>query len=103
MKGHFEDLTGTVGPYYTVLRRYGTYRAPNGKSSAVLWLCRCGCGTEFATRAADVKRGRIKSCGCLREITREEKEMKLRDFARKSHGGAPGTERRKDRLNDVPG
>jgi hypothetical protein len=50
-----------------------------------------------------VKRGRIKSCGCLREITREEKEMKLRDFAGKSHGGASRTERRKDRLNDVPG
>ena len=74
MKGHFEDLTGTVGPYYTVLRRYGTYRAPNGKSSAVLWLCRCGCGTEFATRAADVKRGRIKSCGCLRERVRGKGE-----------------------------
>ncbi len=88
MRGHFEDLTGTVGPYYTVLRRYGTYRAPNGKRSAVLWLCRCGCGVEFATTAYEIKSGYRKSCGCLKGMTYDKKEMLINDFARKSDAGA---------------
>ena len=86
-----EDLTGFVGPYFTVLRRYGTYRSPKGYTS-VLWLCRCGCGMEFAAYACEIKSGHQKSCGCLKTIPLDEKEMKLRDFAGKSHGGAFGTE-----------
>lgn len=29
------------------------------------WLFRCECGTERVMRASSVKRGEIKSCGCL--------------------------------------
>ena len=85
-----KDLTGFFGPYFTVLRRYGTYRSPKGKTKP-LWVCRCGCGMEFAAQSGRIVCGQRKSCGCLREITREEKEMKLRDFAGKGNGGAYGT------------
>ena len=81
-----EDLTGFVGPYFTVLRRYGTYRSPKGRT-AVLWLCRCGCGVEFAAHAYAITSGYRKSCGCLREMTFQEKEMRIRDFAGKSDEG----------------
>lgn len=86
-----EDLTGFVGPYFTVLRRYGTYRSPKGTKTAVLWLCRCGCGVEFAAHAYAIKSGYRKSCGCLRTIPFEEKEMRIRDFAGKMQGRASGT------------
>ena len=85
-----DDLTGWVGPYFTVLRRYGTYHGPNGKSRA-LWLCRCGCGVEFACQAGAIKSGQRKSCGCLKEIPFDEKEMRIRDFAGKMQGRASGT------------
>ena len=87
-----ENLTGWKGAYFTVLRRYGTYRSPVGHT-AVLWLCRCGCGVEFAAHAYAIKSGYRKSCGCLRTITFEEKEMRINDFARKSKAGASGAGR----------
>ena len=89
MNGRFEELTGRKGAYFTVLRRYGTYRSPQGKP-VVLWLCRCGCGVEFAAHAYAIKSGYRKSCGCLREISFQEKEMRIRDFAGKMQGRAPG-------------
>lgn len=85
-----DDLAGWKGAYFTVLRRYGTYRSPKGTKTAVLWLCRCGCGVEFAAGAYEIKSRYRKSCGCLKEITREEKEMRIRDFAGKSDAGASG-------------
>lgn len=86
-----KDLSGLKRPYYTVLRRYGTYRS-GGKAVKALWLCRCGCGTEFAEEARHIISGRRKSCGCLRGLKTEEKEMRIRDFARKSNAGACGAE-----------
>lgn len=96
-----DDLTGWVGDYFTVLRRYGTYQAQNGKSRAV-WLCRCGCGVEFACPADTIKSGQRKSCGCLVYLKFNERKVKIRDFAGKSHAGACGAERGKDRDMDVP-
>jgi len=29
------------------------------------WLCKCDCGKETIKRGADIKRGFVKSCGCL--------------------------------------
>ena len=84
-----DDLTGWVGEYYTVLRRHGTYRSPKGKTKP-LWLCRCGCGVEFAAQACQIVCGTRKSCGCLRGMKKDEKEMLIRDFAGKSKAGASG-------------
>jgi hypothetical protein len=32
---------------------------------AIMWRCRCDCGNEKDVRGSDLKRGFIKSCGCL--------------------------------------
>ena len=31
-----------------------------------LWLCRCDCGNERIVKGGNLKRGRTKSCGCLK-------------------------------------
>ena len=33
------------------------------------WLCQCSCGTETVVEAAQLRRGRSGSCGCLRRET----------------------------------
>lgn len=57
-----EDLTGFryPGSKLVALRPY-TQRNAAGK---ICWICRCDCGIEIAADAVDLKRGRVKSCGC---------------------------------------
>ncbi len=35
------------------------------KHGATLWRCICTCGNEKVARRGDLKRGLVKSCGCL--------------------------------------
>lgn len=61
------DLTG---------QRFGRLVAirpgePN-KWGASTWVCLCDCGTEKVTDAAGMRRGVIKSCGCLKRGPRED-------------------------------
>jgi hypothetical protein len=53
------------------------------------WRCRCDCGVEITVRGDLMRRGEIKSCGCLR---REQAQMnataaavKLSDVMRQRH------------------
>jgi len=57
------DLTGQVFGRLTVIKRVGTYKAPNG-SSMPWWLCRCLCGREKTVLGMSLKNGDSKSCGC---------------------------------------
>ena len=41
-------------------------RKPNDKDKHYKWLCKCDCGNEIVVRSSDLRRGRIKSCGCLK-------------------------------------
>lgn len=45
----------------TVLNRSGV-----NHDRRVMWVCRCDCGGTKHVPTADLTRGRIKSCGCLR-------------------------------------
>jgi hypothetical protein len=57
--GRLEDLTGQTFGRLTVTRRV---ESPRGN----YWLCRCSCGgTKHVTNSDGLKRGLIKSCGCL--------------------------------------
>jgi hypothetical protein len=47
-----------------------------------MWVFRCECGAEVERRAALVKRGSIKSCGCLYRATRPAAE----DLLGKTYG-----------------
>lgn len=55
------DLNGMKFGRLSILRR--AEAKPDG---AVWWLCRCECGAAKEARGADLKRGLIQSCGCLR-------------------------------------
>jgi hypothetical protein len=44
--------------------------AGRNENRVALWLCRCDCGTTKTVRAANLRNGNTKSCGCLhKEIT----------------------------------
>ena len=58
------DLTG---------QRFGRWLAIEksiSKCGYVMWLCRCDCGNERIVNGHDLRKGKSKSCGCLRnEVT----------------------------------
>lgn len=58
--GYLKDLTGFEVNGIKVVSYAGT----NAKNRS-LWNCQCHCGAEFITVGSELKRGRIKSCGCL--------------------------------------
>lgn len=46
------------------------YRTENDRSRHRCWLCRCSCGVEKIVREAPLRRGLVKSCGCLCKKTK---------------------------------
>lgn len=44
-------------------------RAPNrgGRDQNARWVCKCDCGNKVIAYGQDLKRGKIKSCGCLND------------------------------------
>lgn len=59
----FMDLTGQCFHYWVVLRR----AANLGKQTA--WHCQCACGTLSVVRSDHLREGRVRSCGCQRNVT----------------------------------
>ena len=55
------DLTGRRFGRLTVVARAGADR--HGKPT---WRCYCECGVVITTLGHSLRRGRVKSCGCLR-------------------------------------
>lgn len=49
-------LPGQKFSYLTVTARWSGGR----------WVCRCECGDETIVKAADLKHGKVRSCGCIR-------------------------------------
>ena len=49
-------LPGQKFNYLTVTARWSGGR----------WVCRCDCGRETIAKAADLKYGKVRSCGCVR-------------------------------------
>lgn len=61
--GKLIDLTGQRFGRWTVVRRKGSYPAPD-KSSR--WLCRCDCGRTRLVGTRSLRTGDSRSCGCAR-------------------------------------
>ena len=61
---HAENLTGKVFGKLTVL-----YRTAN-RNGRTCWMCQCSCGRQKEVTAHDLKSGKVKSCGCLRNSSK---------------------------------
>lgn len=55
------DYTGHRFNYLTAL-----YRDPDPPATGVHWICICDCGTFVSIQGSDIRKARIKSCGCWR-------------------------------------
>lgn len=67
MRGRKIDLTGQVFGRLTVIQSEGV-----NKHGCYLWLCECECGNTKIVNGAELRRGHVKSCGCLsNELARE--------------------------------
>ena len=56
------DVTGERFGRLTAIRRGKT-----GPNRAVYWICQCDCGNTKEVALGNLKRGFVKSCGCLRK------------------------------------
>ena len=64
-QGHWEmDLTGRRFGRLTVIER-GPDKIDLSGHHRVQWNCRCDCGNEITVRGDVLRRGDVKSCGCL--------------------------------------
>jgi len=51
---------------------------PNGNAGEPRWLCKCECGKETIVRGVCLRKGEIRSCGCLRkELSRNRRILPL--------------------------
>lgn len=62
---HYENLSGKRFGMVVPLRFIG-----NAQNRGAVWECKCDCGNIKNIRASDLKKGSVKSCGCmqLREV-----------------------------------
>ena len=66
------DLTGQTFGRLTVLERAGRI----GTNAA--WRCRCECGKEIVVASNNLKRGMIRSCGCLQSEMGHKRIVQMR-------------------------
>ena len=57
------DLTGMLFGHMVVMDR-----APTSTSGATMWNCRCRCGNICQHDGSNLRRGKVKSCGCLNYV-----------------------------------
>lgn len=77
-----EDLTGRKFGRWTVLYRAPNVMEPRGRE-AIVWHCRCECGTERDVKAGSLKSGQSKSCGCLKsDVLRVNRNLVGQRFGR---------------------
>lgn len=72
-------LRQRVGFSVHVGKRFGrlVVLSPAGmRKKSMLWLCRCDCGKERVAYATDIRRGRAKSCGCLKRTPQKHGHAK---------------------------
>lgn len=77
-----------IGRTYGMLTVLGYSHSIDGECYV---RCRCECGTEFTTNAKSIRRGLVKSCGCLRakkihEQARKHNEETLKTELGKRYG-----------------
>ena len=78
-----KDLTGQRFGRWTVLNRAGSSR--RGRTVSSLWYCQCDCGQVQIVRGDNLRAGKSRSCGCLRDeaVSRATRERHRREAAEK--------------------
>ena len=61
----FIDLTGQRFGRLTVIERDFSRK---DECTSAYWLCKCDCGNITSVSSSNLRRGNVKSCGCLRVI-----------------------------------
>lgn len=64
-KRNVEDLAGQRFGILTVIERADNKTIPCGQSRT-MWKCVCDCGSAVNVRAATLKNGDTRSCGCVK-------------------------------------
>lgn len=59
-----KDETGRKHGLLTVIRISSKRIRPS--DGTIRWVCKCNCGNMHEASGADLRRGDVKSCGCLR-------------------------------------
>lgn len=59
------DLTGRKYENFVVVRK-GAGRYTRGGQYKATWICKCVCGKEFEVDGQVIRKGVVRSCGCLR-------------------------------------
>lgn len=77
-----KDLTGQRFGRMVAIRRIPMPH--NMKYSTVWWELQCDCGNLHSASAGNLKSGKVKSCGCLREEM--ARELGKKNKGRKKHG-----------------
>lgn len=61
------DITGKKFNRLTVIRKMDIEEYDYDTNEGSRWECRCDCGNITYVRGTDIRLGRIRSCGCLRD------------------------------------
>jgi len=62
-----------------------------------IWRCRCACGKYTNVLGADLRVGRVKSCGCLRAETIQNATLEQRSMWSRLGGIASGVSKRREK------
>lgn len=75
--GKHVDLTGNKYNLLTVLGLSNdVYIEPKHGWKYLKWDCKCECGNIISVRTSELKSGKVKSCGCLRDLKSSERAYK---------------------------
>jgi len=74
MKGKKDDLIGKRFGRLVVVSIEG-----RDKNRHIMLKCKCDCGGEKVVLANNIKRGSVKSCGCLQNEIRKNREIKYKN------------------------
>ena len=78
----YQELSGNKYNRWTVIERVS-----DSHKNGTFYLCQCACGNRKIINAMDLKRGKSRSCGCLRNERTRERLPKQNERVKTTHGG----------------
>lgn len=86
MTGWIMSEHGVSNSKLTVVNRAEDHIQPNGRHE-IMWNCRCSCGNDCIGRGADIRSGKVLSCGCLqKEKASKSNSIDMTGWVMKEHG-----------------